>query len=87
MMMMMKFPDSGGTEETIAAQLERIEAKLDAILEKLKWAPGDMAGWYVKTTQGGVPEAKQESPSDGQGGQRAPSSKRAYGQPRKLVSG
>ena len=31
------------TDETIAAQLERIEAKLDLVLEKLKWAPQDMA--------------------------------------------
>jgi hypothetical protein len=34
------------TEETIAAALARIEAKLDLILEKLKWAPESMTKWY-----------------------------------------
>jgi hypothetical protein len=49
------------TDQTIAAQLERIEAKLDAVLERLKWSPQSMAEWYATgTTQGGVPEQKHE---------------------------
>jgi hypothetical protein len=38
-------------EEIIAVTLKRIEAKLDLILEKLKWAPQDMAEWYAAITQ------------------------------------
>jgi hypothetical protein len=52
------------TDRTIAAQLERIEAKLDLVLEKLKWAPESMAQWYAEITQGG-PETKQETSPDG----------------------
>jgi hypothetical protein len=58
------FTASQNTEEAIAAQLERIEAKLDAILEKLKWAPQSMAQWYATTTQGGVPEQELEQRQD-----------------------
>jgi hypothetical protein len=54
---------SQNTDETIAAQLERIEAKLDLVLEKLKWAPRAEAEWYAETTQGG-PETQQEPPAD-----------------------
>ena len=51
------------TDQTIAA-LERIEAKLDLILEKLKWAPQSMAEWYATTTQGGVLEQEHEQRQD-----------------------
>jgi hypothetical protein len=44
------------TEEIIAAQLERIEAKLDAVLEKLKWAPRAEAEWYAEISHGGPQE-------------------------------
>jgi len=44
--------------QTIAAQLERIEAKLDLVLEKLKWAPESMAGWYAEIAQSGPQEAE-----------------------------
>ena len=53
-------------DETITAQLERIESKLDLVLERLKWAPQDMAEWYAEITQGGQ-ETNQEPPPSGQG--------------------
>jgi hypothetical protein len=45
------------TDQTIAA-LERIKAKLDAILAKLKWAPESMAEWYAEILQGSAPEER-----------------------------
>jgi hypothetical protein len=33
-------------ETNIAASLNRIEQKLDAILERLKWAPESAAEWF-----------------------------------------
>jgi hypothetical protein len=51
-------------DQTIAATLLRIEAKLDLILKKLEWAPQSMAGWYAATTQGGVPEQEHEQRQD-----------------------
>ena len=51
-------------DETITAQLERIESKLDLVLERLKWAPHAEAEWYATTTQGGVPEQEDEKRQD-----------------------
>ena len=45
----------------LTAALERIEANLDAILKKLKWAPGDAADWYKEITQGCGADVKTET--------------------------
>jgi hypothetical protein len=37
--------------EITADDLARIEAKLDAILERLKWAPESLADWYASQHQ------------------------------------
>jgi hypothetical protein len=42
------------------SQLERIEAKLDAILAALAWIPkGDNAAWYAEQTAAGDKELRQ----------------------------